>query len=72
MSRFSVFFALLLVFWPNVLMAETESLLPRPDTVTMIDLGAKSCVPCKINDGPHSGKSLKPNTRAGRMWFSLI
>lgn len=46
--RVAVFFTLLLVFWPNVLMAQTENLLPRPDTVTMIDLGAKSCVPCKM------------------------
>lgn len=48
MQRFTVFFALLFVFLPNVLMAETEIVLPRPNTVTMIDLGAKSCVPCKM------------------------
>ena len=28
--------------------AFAESALPRPNTVTMIDLGAKSCIPCKM------------------------
>lgn len=28
--------------------AFAESALPRPNTATMIDLGAKSCVPCKM------------------------
>ena len=28
--------------------AFAENALPRPNTVTMIDLGAKSCVPCKM------------------------
>ena len=28
--------------------AFAENALPRPNTVTMIDLGAKSCIPCKM------------------------
>lgn len=28
--------------------AHAENTLPRSNTVTMIDLGAKSCVPCKM------------------------
>ena len=28
--------------------AFAENILPRPNTVTMIDLGAKSCIPCKM------------------------
>lgn len=38
--------AILLAFWPNVIMANNNLL--RPGTVTMIDLGAKSCIPCKM------------------------
>ncbi len=28
--------------------AFAENILPRANTVTMIDLGAKSCIPCKM------------------------
>lgn len=42
------FITLLFVFLPNVLMASEAESWPRPETVTMIDLGAKSCVPCKM------------------------
>ncbi|MDL2216336.1 thioredoxin family protein [Desulfovibrio sp. OttesenSCG-928-M14] len=31
-----------------VLPAYATTELPRPGTVTMIDLGAKSCIPCKM------------------------
>lgn len=28
--------------------AHAEKQFPKPETVTMIDLGAKSCIPCKM------------------------
>ena len=42
----SILSALLLVFI-LVLPVSAAPELPRPGTVTMIDLGAKSCIPCK-------------------------
>ncbi len=35
------------IFCATLALAQTEN-LPRKDTVTMIDLGAKSCIPCKM------------------------
>ena len=43
----SILSALLLVFI-LVLPVSAAPELPRPGTVTMIDLGAKSCIPCKM------------------------
>lgn len=43
----SILSALLLVFI-LALPAYAAPELPKPGTVTMIDLGAKSCIPCKM------------------------
>jgi thioredoxin 1 len=39
-----------MILFPLALVGNTfdENTLPKPDTVTMIDLGAKSCIPCKM------------------------
>ena len=39
---------LLLLLFAFTGTAFAENALPRPNTVTMIDLGAKSCIPCKM------------------------
>lgn len=39
---------LLLLLFALTGTAFAENALPRPNTVTMIDLGAKSCIPCKM------------------------
>jgi thioredoxin 1 len=44
--RFILSALLLVLFVALPAYATTE--LPRPETVTMIDLGAKSCIPCKM------------------------
>lgn len=43
-----VLLSLILLLFAFTGSALAENTLPRPDTVTMIDLGAKSCIPCKM------------------------
>ncbi len=40
--------ALFLIDCPANLRAANEPVVPVKDTVTMVDLGAKSCIPCKM------------------------
>ncbi|MCX5863950.1 MAG: thioredoxin family protein [Deltaproteobacteria bacterium] len=47
--RFALLLAALVVLHTsNSTAASTPSLVPVPDTVTMVDLGATSCIPCKM------------------------
>lgn len=43
-----VLLPLLLLLFVFTGTAFAANALPRPNTVTMIDLGAKSCIPCKM------------------------
>ncbi|MFZ5797808.1 MAG: thioredoxin [Desulfobulbus sp.] len=40
--------ALLVLVHPATLRAAEEPVVPVKDTVTMVDIGAKSCIPCKM------------------------
>ena len=40
--------ALLALVHPATLRAAEEPVVPVKDTVTMVDIGAKSCIPCKM------------------------
>ncbi len=44
----NVLLVLILLLFACTGPAFAQEKLPRPNTVTMIDLGAKSCVPCKM------------------------
>ncbi|MHB8791618.1 MAG: thioredoxin family protein [Desulfobulbaceae bacterium] len=39
---------LLVLLHPAAIRAAVEPVVPVKDTVTMVDIGAKSCIPCKL------------------------
>ena len=45
-TLFLIFFFLLFITAP--LMADTPAIVPKPGMVTMVDLGAHTCIPCKM------------------------
>ena len=48
-ARFALLLAALVVLHTSIgTAASTPSPVPVPDTVTMVDLGATSCIPCKM------------------------
>ena len=44
----TIFLLILLAYTPSVLASETPQEIPKSGMVTMVDLGAKTCIPCKM------------------------
>ena len=46
--RFALLLAALVVLHTSITTAASTAPVPVPDTVTMVDLGATACIPCKM------------------------